>query len=78
VEAGKSTVLHAYAEDPNKKPLTIKWSAKGGTFANATERETEWTAPAKEGKVEVTAVADNGTATATNTVVINVRPARPQ
>jgi len=78
VEAGKSTVVHAYAEDPNRKPLTIRWSAKAGSFANASERETEWTAPARDGKVEVTAVADNGSVTASNTVMITVRgPRKP-
>jgi hypothetical protein len=78
VDVGKTSVVHAYAEDPNRKPLTIRWSAKAGSFANASERETEWTAPTREGKVEVTAVADNGSVTASNTVTITVRtPQKP-
>lgn len=76
VEAGKTTALHAYAEDPNRKPLTVRWSASSGTFANAAERTTEWTAPGQEGKVQITAVADNGSARASNTVTITVRPPR--
>jgi hypothetical protein len=74
LDAGKTTALHAYAKDPNRKPLAIKWTAKAGTFANANERETVWTAPAKEGEVDLTVTADNGTGqTATNTITITVR-----
>ncbi|MBZ5559977.1 MAG: hypothetical protein LAO77_22175 [Acidobacteriia bacterium] len=74
VEAGKTSAIHAYAKDPNRKPLTIKWTAKAGTFADANARQTVWTAPAKEGEVDLTVTADNGTGqTATNTITITVR-----
>jgi hypothetical protein len=74
VDVGKTSAIHAYAKDPNRKPLTIKWTAKGGTFADANTRETVWTAPAKEGEVDLTVTADNGTGqTATNTITITVR-----
>jgi Big-like domain-containing protein len=76
VDAGKTTALHAYARDPNRKPLTIKWTAKAGTFANAADRQTEWTAPAQEGPVDLTVTAQNGTGgTASNTITITVRAA---
>ena len=76
VEVGKTSALHAYAKDPNRKTLTIKWTAKGGTFADANARDTVWTAPAKEGEVDLTVTADNGTGqTATNTITITVRAA---
>jgi Big-like domain-containing protein len=74
VEAGKTSAIHAYAKDPNRKQLTIKWTAKAGTFTDANARETVWTAPAKEGEVDLTVTADNGTGqTATNTITITVR-----
>ena len=73
VEVGKRSAVHAYAKDPNRKALTIRWAAKAGTFASATDRETEWTAPAREGSVDLTVTADNGTGgTATNTISITV------
>jgi len=76
VDVGKTSTVHAYAKDPNRKPLTITWTAKGGTLANANERETVWTAPAREGEVDLTVTADNGTGqTATNTITITVRAA---
>jgi hypothetical protein len=76
LDVGKTSALHAYAKDPNRKQLIIKWTAKGGTFADANARETVWTAPAKEGEVDLTVTADNGTGqTATNTITITVRAA---
>lgn len=74
VEPGRTSAIHAYARDPNRKPLTIRWTAKAGTFASATERQTVWTAPAQDGEVELTVTADNGTGgTASNTIAITVR-----
>ncbi len=75
VEVGKTSAFHAYAKDPNRKSLTIRWTAKAGTFANAAERQTVWTAPAQEGTVEVTVTVDNGTGgTASDTIALQVRP----
>ena len=74
VDVGKPSAIHAYAKDPNRKALTVRWTAKAGTFANAADRQTEWTAPAQEGSVDLTATADNGTGgTASNTITITVR-----
>ena len=74
VDVGKTSAVHAYAREPNRKPLTIRWTAKAGTFASATERETVWTAPAQGGQVDLTVTADNGTGgTASNTISITVR-----
>jgi hypothetical protein len=79
VEVGKTSAIHAYAKDPNRKPLTIRWTAKAGTFANVTERQTVWTAPTQEGSVDLTVTADNGTGgTASNTITITVRSSQKQ
>jgi hypothetical protein len=73
VDVGKTSAIHAYAKDPNRKPLTIHWTAKSGTFANAADRQTDWTAPAQEGTVDVTVTVDNGTGgTASNTIALQV------
>lgn len=77
VDVGKTSAIHAYAKDPNRKPLTIHWTSKAGTFENATARQTVWTAPAKEGPVDLTVTADNGSGqTASNTITITVRVAQ--
>lgn len=77
VDVGKTSAIHAYAKDPNRKPLTIRWTVKAGTIADATARQTVWIAPAQEGQVDVTATADNGTGgTASNTITITVRSAQ--
>jgi len=74
VEPGKTSAIHAYAKDPNRKPLTVRWTAKAGTFAGPTDRQTVWTAPMQDGQVDLTVTADNGTGgTASNTITITVR-----
>lgn len=76
VEVGKTSHLHAYAKDPARKPLTIKWTATGGTIAGPTDRTTTWTAPTQTGSVQLTVVVDNGSATATDTISLEVVPTR--
>lgn len=77
VEVGKSSTVTADANDPDGDPLSYKWTAPAGQFANPADRESLWTAPNQEGPVPVTiTVADGKGGTATDTVTIQVvRPA---
>ncbi len=73
VEVGKSSTVTADANDPDGDPLTYKWSAPAGTFANGADRETLWTAPMQEGPVPATVtVSDGKGGTVTDTVTIQV------
>jgi len=73
VEVGKSSTVTADASDPDNDPLTYKWSAPAGSFANGAERETLWTAPMQEGPVPATVtVSDGKGGTVTDTVTIQV------
>ncbi|MCC7415838.1 MAG: OmpA family protein [Acidobacteria bacterium] len=54
VEAGKTSTVTATVDDSISCAVTYRWSAPSGTFANATERQTIWTAPAQAGTVPVT------------------------
>ena len=73
VEVGKSSTVTADASDPDGDPLTYKWGAPAGTFANGADRETLWTAPMQEGPVPATVtVSDGKGGTVTDTVTIQV------
>ena len=73
VSTNGTVQLTAFATDPNGDPLTYAWSASGGTFSNATTRQTIWTAPNTEGAYSINVTAtDNGnlSATASTTVLV--------
>jgi outer membrane protein OmpA-like peptidoglycan-associated protein len=78
VEVGKSSTVTATGESPDNLPLTYRWTAPTGTFANPTAPQTLWTAPDQEGSVPVTVGVDDGKGgTASDTVTIQVvRPPR--
>ncbi len=78
VEVGKSSTVTATGESPDNLPLTYRWSAPTGTFANPATPQTLWTAPDQEGSVPVTVAVDDGKGgTASDTVTIQVvRPPR--
>ncbi|MDP1568893.1 MAG: OmpA family protein [Vicinamibacterales bacterium] len=80
VEVGKASTVTADAQDPDGDTLAYKWSAPTGSFGNAGNRQTPWTAPMQEGAVPVTVTVDDGKGgTATDTVTIQVvRPARQE
>jgi peptidoglycan-associated lipoprotein len=77
VQVGQSSTITANATDPDGDPLTYQWTVPSGTLANATARETLWTAPQQEGTVTATVrVSDGRGGTAQATVNIQVvRPA---
>ncbi|CAN5697110.1 hypothetical protein BH24ACI4_BH24ACI4_21960 [soil metagenome] len=80
VEVGRTSTVTADATDPDGDPLTYKWSAPAGTFANPADRQTQWTAPMQEGPVQATvAVSDGRGGNASSSVTIQViRPARKE
>ncbi len=73
VEVGKVSTVTADAQDPDGDPLTYRWTANTGTFANPTNRQTPWTAPMVVGPVPVTVTVNDGRGgTASANVTIQV------
>jgi peptidoglycan-associated lipoprotein len=60
VEPGRSTTLSVDATDPDKDPLTYRWSAPTGTFGTPNAPKTTWTAPDQEGSVPITVTVEDG------------------
>ena len=78
VQVGKNSAVTATAMDSISCAVTYRWSAPSGTFQNAAQRQTLWTASQQEGAVPVTVTVtcptDNKTATDTVRIQV-VRPA---
>jgi outer membrane protein OmpA-like peptidoglycan-associated protein len=77
VEVGKVSTVSADAQDPDGDPLTYRWTANSGSFANPTNRQTPWTAPMVVGPVPVAVSVNDGrggTASASVTIQV-VQPA---
>jgi len=73
IEAGRNVTVTADAQDPDGDALTYRWSGPAGTFQNAANRQTLWTAPQQEGAVPVTvAVSDGHGGTASANLTIQV------
>ena len=78
VEVGKSSTVTADAQDPDGDTIIYRWSAPSGTFQNASDRQTLWTAPQQEGPVPVTITVNDGRGgTASDSVTIQVLRPRP-
>jgi outer membrane protein OmpA-like peptidoglycan-associated protein len=76
VEVGKTSTVTADANSPEGYPLTYRWTAPAGTFANPAERQTIWTAPDQVGTVPVTVTVNDGHGgTASDSV--NIQVVRP-
>jgi outer membrane protein OmpA-like peptidoglycan-associated protein len=78
VQPGQNSALTATVTDSLNCAVTYRWTAPSGTFGNAAQRQTLWTAPQQEGMVTITVTVtcptDNKTATATVNITVN-RPA---
>ena len=73
IEVGKSISVSADAQDPDGDTLRYRWGSPTGSFGNANDRQTRWTAPAQPGAVPVTVTVDDGKGgTATDTVTVQV------
>jgi hypothetical protein len=76
VPMGTVATVGASAQDPDGDQLTYVWTTPGGTLANPSQPETQWTAPGQEGPVPVTiTVKDGKGGTATDAITIQVRNA---
>ncbi len=76
VEVGATSKVTATAMDSIGCVITSQWNAPSGTFANAAQQDTVWTAPSTPGTVPVTVTGTcpSDGMKATDTVNINVVP----
>jgi outer membrane protein OmpA-like peptidoglycan-associated protein len=73
VEINRQLTASADAQDPDGDTLRYRWSSPTGSFANANDRQTPWTAPGQVGAVPLTVTVDDGKGmTATDTVTVQV------
>ncbi|HEX8029575.1 MAG TPA: OmpA family protein, partial [Vicinamibacterales bacterium] len=73
VEVGRQLTASADAQDPDGDTLRYRWTSPTGTFGNAGDRQTPWTAPGQVGAVPLTVTVDDGKGlTATDTVTVQV------
>jgi len=73
VEVGRQLTASADAQDPDGDTLRYRWSSPTGSFGNAADRQTPWTAPGQVGAVPLTITVDDGKGmTATDTVTVQV------
>jgi outer membrane protein OmpA-like peptidoglycan-associated protein len=77
VEVGKSSTVTATVQDSISCPVTYRWSAPSGTFANPAQRQPIWTAPQQEGSVPVTVTVTCPTDNKTASDTVNIRVTRP-
>jgi outer membrane protein OmpA-like peptidoglycan-associated protein len=73
LEPGGTATLRADVTDPDGDPLTIMWSATGGTMTDTRTATTQWAAETAPGLVTFTAAVDDGRGgRASDTVTIEV------
>lgn len=73
VEVGRQLTASADAQDPDGDTLRYRWTSPTGSFGNANDRQTPWTAPGQVGAVPLTITVDDGKGlTATDTVTVQV------
>ena len=77
VDVGKVSTLTAIPQSSIGCAVTYAWSAPSGTFANATAKETPWTAPNQEGTVPVTVTVTCPQDGKTATDTVNIQVVRP-
>ncbi len=73
VEVGRQLTASADGQDPDGDTLRYRWSSPTGSFGNAADRQTPWTAPGQVGAVPLTVTVDDGKGmTATDTITVQV------
>ncbi len=73
VEINRQLTASADAQDPDGDTLRYRWTSPTGSFGNANDRQTPWTAPGQVGAVPLTVTVDDGKGlTATDTVTVQV------
>jgi outer membrane protein OmpA-like peptidoglycan-associated protein len=77
VQVGQTSTVTATAQDSIGCAVTYRWSAPTGTFANAAQRQTIWTAPQQEGTVPVTVTVTCPTDNKTASDAVNITVVRP-
>jgi outer membrane protein OmpA-like peptidoglycan-associated protein len=79
VEVNRQLTASADAQDPDGDTLRYRWTAPTGSFGNANDRQTPWTAPGQVGAVPLTITVDDGKGmTATDTVTVQVVAPAPK
>lgn len=79
VEVGRQITASADAQDPDGDTLTYRWTSPTGSFGNAGNRQTPWTAPTQAGAVPLTITVNDGKGmTATDTVTVQVVAPAPK
>jgi len=77
VQVGQSSTVTATVQDSIGCAVTYRWTAPSGTFANATARQTLWTAGQNEGTVPVTVTVTCPTDNKTASDTVNIQVTRP-
>ncbi|MBM3807530.1 MAG: hypothetical protein FJW22_04975 [Acidimicrobiia bacterium] len=79
VEINRQLTASADAQDPDGDTLRYRWTSPTGSFGNANDRQTPWTAPGQVGAVPLTITVDDGKGmTATDTVTVQVIAPAPK
>lgn len=79
VEINRQLTASADAQDPDGDTLRYRWTSPTGSFGNAGDRQTPWTAPGQVGAVPLTVTVDDGKGmTATDTVTVQVIAPAPK
>jgi outer membrane protein OmpA-like peptidoglycan-associated protein len=77
VEIGQRSTVTATAMSSIGCAVTYRWTAPSGTFANATDRQTGWTAGQQDGTVPVTVTVTCPTDNRTASDTVNIQVVRP-
>jgi len=73
IQVGQSISVTAEGQDPDGDTLSYKWGSPTGSFGNANDRQTRWTAPGQVGAVPITVTVDDGKGgTASDTFTVQV------
>ena len=60
MKSDRQLTASADAQDPDGDTLRYRWTSPTGTFGNADDRQTPWTAPGQVGAVPLTVTVDDG------------------